>query len=99
MTRRIFFVQASKNFTFLSNKISVSILKQGARQQTRMQDLQAHIDRINREKMALESTVSSYKNEVVSLRGDMTKLQVSDDRRLHSVTACMTSDFSFDCNR
>lgn len=47
-----------------------------------MQDLQSHIERINREKMALESTVvelSSYKNEVTSLRNDMSKLQVSDD--------------------
>lgn len=61
-----------------------------------MQDLQAHIERINREKMALESTVvelSSYKNEVTSLRGDMSKLQVSDDLRLHSKN-CVTFFFS-----
>lgn len=46
-----------------------------------MQELQSHIERINREKMALEATVvelSSYKNEVASLRSDMSKIQVSD---------------------
>lgn len=59
-------------------------IQQGARQQSKMQDLQSHIERINREKIALESTVlelTSYKNEVVALRGDMSKLQVSHDRQ------------------
>lgn len=45
-----------------------------------MQDLQSHIERLSREKMALESSLvelSSYKNEVVSLRGEMSTLQVS----------------------
>ncbi|KAG4080284.1 hypothetical protein HA402_010776 [Bradysia odoriphaga] len=62
--------------------------KEGARQQSRMQDLQSHIERLSREKMALESTVvelSSYKNEVVSLRSDMSKLQVSHDRGLNEM--------------
>ncbi|XP_037036628.1 cytospin-A-like isoform X2 [Bradysia coprophila] len=62
--------------------------KEGARQQSRMQDLHSHIERLSREKMALESTVvelSSYKNEVVSLRSDMSKLQVSHDRGLNEM--------------
>ncbi|KAJ6636359.1 Cytospin-A [Pseudolycoriella hygida] len=62
--------------------------KEGARQQSRLQDLQSHIDRINREKMTLESTVvelSSYKNEVASLRSDMSKLQVNHDRGLNEI--------------
>lgn len=60
-------------------------IQQGARQQSRMQDLQSHIERLSREKMALESTVvelSSYKNEVTSLRSDLSKLQVSHDQHL-----------------
>lgn len=61
------------------NKI-IFYFKQGARQQSRMQELQSHIERMNRDKMALEAKIvelSSYQNEVVSLRSEMSKLQVS----------------------
>lgn len=45
-----------------------------------MQELQQHLDRLTRDKMALEAKIvelSSYQNEVGILRNEITKLQVT----------------------
>lgn len=52
---------------------------QGARQQSRMQELQTHLERLTRDKMTLEAKIvelTQYQNEVVALRNEITKLQV-----------------------
>lgn len=52
---------------------------QGARQQSRLLELQSHLERLTREKMTLEAKIgelSQYQNEVVALRNEIAKLQV-----------------------
>lgn len=47
---------------------------------TRMQELQNHLEKIETEKMQLENQVyelSSYQNEVMLLRNEISKLQVN----------------------
>jgi hypothetical protein len=48
-----------------------------------MQELQSQIDKLHREKLALEDKVvelSSYQKEVVALRNEITKMQVSNPK-------------------
>lgn len=45
-----------------------------------MQELQNHLDRLTIDKMALETKIaelSTYQNEVINLRSEITKLQVN----------------------
>lgn len=69
-----------------------SQIAQGARQQSRLQDLQSHLERLTREKMTLEAKIgelSQYQSEVVALRNEIAKLQV----RVHSDDATdLTTD-------
>lgn len=53
---------------------------QGARQQSRLLELQSHLERLTRENMTLEAKIgelSQYQNEVVALRSEIAKLQVN----------------------
>jgi hypothetical protein len=62
------------SFLFLTNS------QQIIRPSSRMQELQSQIDKLQREKMALEDKVmelSTYQKEVVALRNEITKMQVS----------------------
>lgn len=76
-------------------RVPLCQIAQGARQQSRLQDLQSHLERLTREKMTLEAKIgelSQYQGEVVALRNEIAKLQV----RVHSDDA---TDLTTGCRR